>query len=88
MLSATTIIIIMISIIVLLLIIGAPIKPMKFVGQTTVKLVIGVLLLFFLNIFGAGFGLHIPINLFTALVTGLLGIFGVASLVAIHLFIL
>lgn len=86
--SATTIIIIMISIIVLLLIIGAPIKPMKFVGQTTVKLVISVLLLFFLNIIGASFGLHIPINLFTALVTGLLGFFGMASLVAIHLFIL
>lgn len=86
--SSTTIIIIMVSIIVLLLIIGAPIKPMKFIGQASVKLVIGILLLFFINIFGAGLGLHIPINFFTALVSGLLGIFGIASLIAIHLFIL
>ena len=86
--SSTMVIVIMVSIIALLLVIGAPVKPMKFIGQTSIKLVIGVLLLFFLNVFGAGLGLHIPINLFTALVSGLLGIFGIGSLVAIHLFIL
>lgn len=83
-----TVIIIMVSIIVLLLLIGAPVKPMKLIGQTSVKLVIGALLLFFLNVFGASFGIHVPINLFTAIVSGLLGIFGVASLAAIHVFIL
>ncbi|MCF3944065.1 pro-sigmaK processing inhibitor BofA family protein [Oceanobacillus alkalisoli] len=86
--SSTLIIIIMISVIVLLLTIGAPVKPMKILGQGAVKLVIGALLLFFVNVFGANFGIHVPINLFTALVSGLLGIFGVGSLVAIHLFIL
>ncbi|MCG5103338.1 pro-sigmaK processing inhibitor BofA family protein [Oceanobacillus alkalisoli] len=86
--SSTLIIIIMISVIVLLLTIGAPVKPMKILGQGAVKLVIGALLLFFVNVFGANFGIHVPINLFTALVCGLLGIFGVGSLVAIHLFIL
>lgn len=86
--SSFVIIGLMVGVILLLLIFGTPIKPMKFIGQASVKLVIGVLLLFFLNIFGAGFGLHVPINLFTALVTGILGIFGMVSLVAIHLFIL
>lgn len=82
------VIIIMISIIILLLTVGAPVKPMKLLGQGSVKLVIGVLLLFFVNVFGANFGIHVPINLFTALVSGILGLFGVASLVAIHIFIL
>ncbi|GGN57907.1 pro-sigmaK processing inhibitor BofA family protein [Oceanobacillus indicireducens] len=86
--SSTLIIVIMISVIVLLLTIGAPVKPMKIIGQGSVKLVIGVLLIFFVNVFGANFGIHVPINLFTALVSGLLGLFGVGSLVALHVFIL
>ena len=61
---------------------------MKFIGQATVKLGIGILFLFFFNVFGGMIGLHIPINLFTAVVSGFLGIFGLASLTAIHLFIL
>ncbi|MHA6252936.1 pro-sigmaK processing inhibitor BofA family protein [Oceanobacillus sp. CAU 1775] len=85
--SSTIIIGIMLAIIVLLLIIGAPIKPLKLLGQTSVKLVIGVLVLFFVNIFGAHLGLHLPINLFTAFITGFLGFFGLGSLIAIHLFI-
>lgn len=86
--SSTMIIIIMLSVIVLLFTIGAPVKPLKLIGQASVKLVIGALLLFFVNIFGASFGIHIPINLFTALVSGILGIFGIVSLIAIHIFIL
>lgn len=85
--SPTIVVIIMLAIIVLLLTIGAPVKPMKLIGQGSVKLVIGVLLLFFVNVFGANFGIHVPINLFTALISGLLGIFGIASLVAIHVFV-
>ena len=82
------VIIIMLSIIVLLLTIGAPVKPMKWIGQASVKLVIGALLLFFVNIIGANFGIHVPINLFTAFISGILGIFGIVSLVALHIFIL
>lgn len=85
--SPTLVIIIMLAIIVLLLTIGAPVKPMKLIGQGSVKLVIGVLILFFVNIFGANFGIHVPINLFTALISGLLGIFGVVSLVLIQVFV-
>lgn len=86
--GSTWIISIMIGLIILLLIVGAPVKPLRFIANTTVKLGIGVLLLFFLNIFGGAIGLHVPINLFTVGVSGFLGLFGVASLAAIHLFII
>ncbi|WP_067730990.1 pro-sigmaK processing inhibitor BofA family protein [Oceanobacillus damuensis] len=86
--SSTLVITIMIALIIILLIVGAPVKPMKLIGQTTVKLGIGILFLFFFNVFGGAIGLHIPINLFTAVVSGFLGLFGVASLAAIHLFII
>ncbi len=87
-LSSTVVISIMVALIILLLLVGTPVKFMRVIGQTTVKLGIGVLLLFFINVFGGAIGLHIPINLFTAVVSGFLGIFGIASLSAIHLFII
>lgn len=76
------------GLIIILLFVGAPAKPMKFIGQATVKLGIGILFLFFFNVFGGMVGLHIPINLFTAVVSGFLGLFGLASLAAIHMFIM
>ncbi|SET74474.1 inhibitor of the pro-sigma K processing machinery [Oceanobacillus limi] len=86
--SSTLVISIMIALIVILLFVGAPVKPMRFIAQGTVKLGIGVLFLFFFNVIAGSIGLHIPINLFTAVVSGFLGLFGVASLAAIHLFII
>ncbi|GAB3054339.1 pro-sigmaK processing inhibitor BofA family protein [Virgibacillus ainsalahensis] len=86
--SSTIVISIMIGLIVLLLIVGAPSKPMRFIGQATVKLGIGILFLFFFNVFGGAIGLHIPINLFTVIVSGFLGLFGLASLAAIQLFLI
>ncbi|WP_156290025.1 pro-sigmaK processing inhibitor BofA family protein [Oceanobacillus salinisoli] len=86
--NSTLVISIMVGLIVILLLVGAPIKPMRFIGQATIKLGIGILFLFFVNVFGGAIGLHIPINLFTAVVAGFLGLFGVASLTAIHLFII
>ena len=85
--SSVIVISIMVALIVLLLFVGAPVKPMRFIGQTTVKLGIGILFLFFLNVLGGAIGLHVPINLFTVAVSGFLGLFGVASLAAIHLFL-
>ncbi|WP_042147583.1 pro-sigmaK processing inhibitor BofA family protein [Paucisalibacillus sp. EB02] len=84
----TVIISIMVAVIVLLLIVGTSFKPMRFLVNGTVKLGIGILFLFFFNVIGGSFGLHIPINIFTAVVSGFLGLFGVASLAAIHLIIL
>jgi len=86
--GSTWVISIMVSLIILLLFVGAPVRPLKFIANSTVKLGIGVLLLFFLNVVGGVIGLHIPINIFTVVVSGFLGLFGVASLTAIHLFIL
>lgn len=86
--SSTIVISILVALIVLVLFVGAPIKPMRFFGQGVVKLAIGVLFLFFLNVFGGVIGLHIPINLFTTAIAGFLGIFGLASLTAIHIFLI
>ncbi|WP_404450775.1 pro-sigmaK processing inhibitor BofA family protein [Virgibacillus necropolis] len=86
--SSTLVISILVGLIVLVLLVGAPIKPMRIVGQGVVKLAIGVLFLFFLNVFGGAIGLHIPINLFTTTIAGFLGVFGLASLTAIHIFLI
>ncbi|OLO25202.1 transcriptional regulator [Alkalihalophilus pseudofirmus] len=76
------------GLIFLLLIVGAPIKPLRFVGQAAVKLMIGALFLFFLNAFGSLVDYHIPINMITASVSGFLGIPGVVLLIAIEHFVL
>ncbi|MFC3041006.1 pro-sigmaK processing inhibitor BofA family protein [Virgibacillus xinjiangensis] len=86
--SSTMVITIMIGLIVLLLVVGAPAKPMRFIGQATVKLGIGILFLFFFNVFGGAIGLHIPINVFTVAVSGILGVFGLASLAAMQIFLI
>ena len=69
--------------IIFLLLIGVSIKPLRFLGQGIVKIMIGALFLFFLNVIGAQLNIHIPINIVTVTVSGFLGIPGVAALVAI-----
>lgn len=86
--SSTVVISIMVALIVLLLIIGAPAKPTRFIAHSVVKLGIGVLLLFFFNVFGGMIGLHIPINLFTVFISGFLGVLGVVSLAAIQILLI
>jgi inhibitor of the pro-sigma K processing machinery len=76
------------ALILLLLFIGTPIKPIRFVGQGVIKIIIGALLLFFLNAIGNQYGLHVPINFVTSAVSGLLGIPGLFALVAIQMWIL
>ncbi len=78
----------MAGLVVLLLTMGAPVKPIRLVGQLAVKVVIGALLLFFVNAFGSFFDFHIPINGVTALVSGLLGIPGLLLLIITKQFIL
>jgi inhibitor of the pro-sigma K processing machinery len=72
----------------LLLIFGSPFKPIQFVGQGLVKIVIGALFLFFVNVFGVPFDIHIPINIITAAISGLLGLPGIGALIAIKFLIL
>jgi inhibitor of the pro-sigma K processing machinery len=79
---------IIVALILLLLFIGIPIKPVRFIGQGIIKLLIGALLLFFLNTLGNHYGIHIPINIITSGVTGFLGIPGLVALVAVQTWIL
>ncbi|KAB2328817.1 pro-sigmaK processing inhibitor BofA family protein [Bacillus mesophilum] len=76
------------GLILLVLLMGAPMKPVRFIGQSFVKLLIGALFLFFLNAFGNQFGIHVPINLVTSAISGFLGIPGLFSLVAIQTWVL
>ncbi|MCB5936697.1 pro-sigmaK processing inhibitor BofA family protein [Caldibacillus thermoamylovorans] len=76
------------GIIVLLLLFGTPLKLFRFFGQSIIKILIGALLLFFLNAFGSNFGIHVPINLITATISGFLGIPGVCALTFIQLWII
>lgn len=72
------------GLILVLLFSGAPFKPVRFLGQAVVKLLIGALFLFFLNAAGNSFGIHVPINFATSAVSGFLGIPGLFALVAIQ----
>lgn len=76
------------GLILLLLIIGAPLKPIRLLGQGITKLIIGAVFLFFLNTLGNQVGIHVPINLVTSAVAGLLGIPGVAALAAIDYWVI
>ncbi|MFP7300560.1 pro-sigmaK processing inhibitor BofA family protein [Neobacillus niacini] len=76
------------GLILILLFSGAPFKPARFIGQAVVKLLIGALLLFFLNTAGNSFGIHVPINFATSAVSGFLGIPGLVALAAIQKFII
>lgn len=76
------------GLILLLLFSGSPLKPIKFAGQSIIKLLIGALLLFFLNVAGNSYGIHVPINFATSTVSGFLGLPGLLALVAIEKWVL
>lgn len=84
----TAIIAILAGVILIVFFIGAPLRPLRFIGQGIIKVLIGALFLFFLNTLGTSIGLYIPINLATATVSGILGIPGVLALIAIETWIL
>ncbi len=52
------------------------------------KITLGFIMLFFFNIFGQLIQFHIPLNIITAIVVGLLGIPGLFTLIIIKLFII
>lgn len=72
------------GLILLLLFSGAKFLPARFVGQAAIKFLIGALFLFFLNVAGNRYGIHVPINFATSAVSGFLGIPGLFALVAIQ----
>ncbi|MGN1400152.1 MAG: pro-sigmaK processing inhibitor BofA family protein [Bacillus sp. (in: firmicutes)] len=79
---------IIVSLILLLLFVGSSFTPLKWFGNLFVRVIIGAMLLFFLNAVGAGIGLHVPINAATAGIAGILGVPGVISLAAIQYWIM
>ncbi|ANC75362.1 MAG: pro-sigmaK processing inhibitor BofA family protein [Bacillota bacterium] len=83
-----TVIAILGTIIFVLLLVGAPMRPIRWIGFGITRFCIGALLLFLLNAIGNSYDIHIPINAFTALISGIAGLPGIASLVAIEFFIL
>ncbi|SDN94259.1 pro-sigmaK processing inhibitor BofA family protein [Bacillus sp. OK048] len=76
------------GLVLILLFSGAPFKPVRFIGQAVVKLLIGAILLFFLNTAGNSFGIHVPINFTTSAISGFLGIPGLVALAAIQKYII
>lgn len=48
--------------------------------------IFGVFLLYVVNFFGASFGIHVGINIITALIAGILGIPGVIALILYTMF--
>lgn len=78
---------IVLGMIVVLILYRFSFKPLKWVGQGIVKILIGAMLLFFLNAFGNNFGIHVPINLITASISGFLGIPGVIALAVLQIYI-
>lgn len=79
---------ILIGIILLFILLSNPLKFFRFLGRGFVKIIIGVLMLFFLNVIGNHFDIYVPINLVSSLVSGFLGIPGIAALVVINKWIL
>lgn len=86
--NSVIIISVVVGLIVFLLLFGTALKPIRFAGRLAVKLLVGGLLLFLLNILGTNFGLHVPINAITTVVAALLGIPGIAALAIIESFLI
>lgn len=76
-----------VALVALLFFSKASFKPLRLIGRIAVKFVVGALFLFCVNLFGESVGIHVPINIVTTGVSGLLGVPGVAALIVIKQFI-
>ncbi|WP_203364675.1 pro-sigmaK processing inhibitor BofA family protein [Bacillus sp. REN10] len=81
-------IIVVVLLISLLASLSSPVKPVKLASILFVKVIVGAFFLFLLNSFSGDYGLHVPINLVTSTIAGVLGIAGVAALAVVQLWIL
>lgn len=61
--------------------------PIKILTKLLINGVLGVVLLFIVNLIGINFGFFIGINIWTALIAGLFGIPGVLFLIVFKLFL-
>ena len=77
-----------VGLILLLLIAGVPRNPLRQTGKLIIRLVIGAVALFVINAAGGTYGIHIPINIPTTFISGILGVPGMAALVVIQKWII
>jgi inhibitor of the pro-sigma K processing machinery len=63
-------------------------RPIRWIGLLALQLVIGGVMLFFVNLVGEVAHFHIPINPVTALLAGLLRLPGVAAMLIIKLWVM
>lgn len=57
----------------------------KRIVELIINAILGLIILWLLNTFGASLGINIPLNIITALVVGVLGVPGVIILVLLNL---
>ncbi len=69
-----------------IIILALIIKFFKWPIKILLNGIFGVFLLYVVNFFGASFGIHVGINIITALIAGILGIPGVIALVLYTIF--
>mgnify|MGYP002574833550 FL=1 len=63
------------------------IVPIKIIGKLIINSILGVVLLYIINLVGSLWQFHIGINVITALVVGILGIPGAILLAILKIFI-
>lgn len=63
-------------------------RPVRWIGFAAMQVVIGAILLFFVNLIGEMASFHIPINPITAMLVGFLRLPGLAALIVIKLWIM
>lgn len=63
------------------------IVPIKIIAKLIINSILGVILLYLINLIGGIWGLHIGINVVTTLVVGILGIPGAILLTILTIFI-
>ncbi|WP_322544374.1 pro-sigmaK processing inhibitor BofA family protein [Bacillus sp. SS15] len=64
------------------------VSSLRWIGVTAIKFIAGAILLVGVNLFGSSLGIHIPVNLITTGISGILGIPGIAALIVIKRFII
>lgn len=58
--------------------------PFKKILKLIFNIILGLIMILIVNVFGQDLGLHIPFNIVTALISGILGLPGVISLIVIN----
>ncbi|MFC4182697.1 pro-sigmaK processing inhibitor BofA family protein [Saccharococcus thermophilus] len=81
------VVLLLLSMIAVLLLVGARLKAVRFIGYGAIRLIIGALALFVINVIGGNFHIHIPINFVTSFICGFLGVPGAAALIIIDKYI-